>query len=82
MPLKNNNNLRPNKRLGQHFLVDKNIVHKIIDVSGVTSSDDILEIGPGKGALTIPFAGKVKSLTAVEKRQPHGRFSSGFNNKK
>lgn len=47
MPLKNNNNLRPNKRLGQHFLVDKNIVHKIIDVSGVTSSDDILEIGPG-----------------------------------
>jgi 16S rRNA (adenine1518-N6/adenine1519-N6)-dimethyltransferase len=67
MTLKHRNGLRPNKKLGQHFLTDKNTVQKIIDITGVTSSDDVLEIGPGKGALTIPLAGKVKSVTAVEK---------------
>ncbi|MFC1494411.1 16S rRNA (adenine(1518)-N(6)/adenine(1519)-N(6))-dimethyltransferase RsmA [Thermodesulfobacteriota bacterium] len=67
MDLKLRNGLRPNKRLGQHFLTDNNTIGKIISISGVTSSDDILEIGPGKGALTIPLAGKVNSIVAVEK---------------
>lgn len=64
---RNKNNLWPNKRLGQHFLNDKNTINKIIDISGMTSSDDILEIGPGMGALTIPLAARVKSIVAVEK---------------
>lgn len=67
MALKDKNNLRPNKRLGQHFLTDKNTINKIIDISGVDSSDNILEIGPGMGALTIPLAARVKSIVAVEK---------------
>jgi len=67
MPQKYSSDLRPNKRLGQHFLTDKNIIYKIIDISGLNSSDDILEIGPGMGALTIPLAEKVNSIVAVEK---------------
>lgn len=43
---------RPKKRFGQHFLVDQNIVRKILDVSKVGKGDAILEIGPGLGVLT------------------------------
>jgi 16S rRNA (adenine1518-N6/adenine1519-N6)-dimethyltransferase len=59
--------LKPNKRLGQHFLVDRNVIAQIIDKAGLDKSDDVLEIGPGMGALTIPMAGAVNSITAVEK---------------
>ena len=57
----------PNKRLGQHFLTDNNIIHQIIERSGFIGSDFILEIGPGKGALTIPLAKAVGYVFAVEK---------------
>ncbi|MGD9159436.1 MAG: 16S rRNA (adenine(1518)-N(6)/adenine(1519)-N(6))-dimethyltransferase RsmA [Desulfobacteraceae bacterium] len=63
----NKRGLKPNKRLGQHFLVDRNIINQIIEKSGLDKSDDVLEIGPGMGALTIPIAGVVNSIIAVEK---------------
>jgi len=53
--------------LGQHFLRDQSIIGEIIQRSGFQKSDDILEIGPGLGALTIPLAGHVNSIIAVEK---------------
>ncbi|NLA74840.1 MAG: ribosomal RNA small subunit methyltransferase A, partial [Deltaproteobacteria bacterium] len=59
--------LKPNKLLGQHFLVDHGIIRKIIKKAEVSSSDDVLEIGSGLGALTIPLAKEVKTITAVEK---------------
>ena len=58
---------RPKKRLGQNFLVDPFISDKIISLSGFSAEDTILEIGPGKGALTLPLARKVKHVVAVEK---------------
>lgn len=58
---------RPKKNLGQNFLVDPGISHKIIALSGFTAGDTILEIGPGKGALTLPLAEEVKHVVAVEK---------------
>lgn len=67
MTEKQYNDIQPNKKLGQHFLTDRNIINKIIDISGVSENDDILEIGPGMGALTIPLSGRVNSITAVEK---------------
>ena len=67
MDKNNKNSLKPNKRLGQHFLVDRNTIDKIIDMTGLGKSDDVLEIGPGMGALTIPLAGVVNSIVAVEK---------------
>ena len=57
----------PKKRLGQNFLVDPAISRKIISLSGFSADDTVLEIGPGKGALTLPLAGKVKHVVAVEK---------------
>lgn len=59
--------LKPNKRLGQHFLRDQSVIAEIIERSGFKKSDTVLEIGPGLGALTIPLAGQAGSIIAVEK---------------
>ena len=58
---------RPTKRLGQHFLVETKIIHKIIACARLTESDLVLEIGPGKGALTLPLARSVGRVVAIEK---------------
>ena len=52
----------PRKALGQNFLQDPNIIRKIVDSLAVKSSDTVLEIGPGRGALTellLPLAGQL-----------------------
>ncbi|MFO7601653.1 MAG: 16S rRNA (adenine(1518)-N(6)/adenine(1519)-N(6))-dimethyltransferase RsmA [Candidatus Desulfacyla sp.] len=59
--------LQPDKRLGQHFLVDGDIPDKIISSARFRSSDGVLEIGPGQGALTLPLSRAVSSIVAVEK---------------
>ena len=56
----------PKKRWGQNFLVDSNIINKIISSIDIKPSDSILEIGPGKGAITTLLAEKVKKITAIE----------------
>ena len=66
-PVKRGLGFRPNKRLGQHFLRDPNIIHEIIGRAGFTPSDHILEIGAGMGALTLPLAESVRHISAVEK---------------
>ena len=43
---------RTKKRLGQHFLTDKNVLSNIVSAFPATSNDWVLEIGPGTGALT------------------------------
>ena len=43
---------KPKKSLGQNFLIDKNIIDKIIKASDINSGDEILEVGPGTGNLT------------------------------
>lgn len=43
---------RPNKRLGQHFLHDENILYRMLNVFDIGSDDSVLEIGAGEGALT------------------------------
>ena len=43
---------RPLKSLGQNFLVDNNIIDKIIRSADIKPDDCVLEIGPGRGALT------------------------------
>ena len=65
---------RPRKRLGQHFLIQPGIVRKILDSAGFQSSDLVLEIGPGRGALTLPLAPLVGRLIAVEKDPRLVRF--------
>ncbi|MCL2702891.1 MAG: 16S rRNA (adenine(1518)-N(6)/adenine(1519)-N(6))-dimethyltransferase RsmA [Defluviitaleaceae bacterium] len=58
--------LRPNKALGQNFLVDPAAVDKITAAVNPGSGDFILEIGPGLGALTMPLARSAARVTAVE----------------
>ncbi len=55
------------KRFGQHFLKDRNILNKIVNVIKPEENETILEIGAGKGALTIPLSGLCGRLIAVEK---------------
>jgi 16S rRNA (adenine1518-N6/adenine1519-N6)-dimethyltransferase len=58
---------RPAKRsLGQNFLVDPNLQRKIVGALGAPSSAEVLEIGPGRGALTQHLAGRVRRLVLVE----------------
>ena len=55
------------KSLGQNFLIDKNIIKKIINLSKIEKKN-VIEIGPGKGALTEEILKKnPKSLTLIEK---------------
>ncbi len=58
--------LRARKRFGQHFLVDASVVDDIAAVLGVDSADRIVEIGPGRGALTAPLAATCDKLTVIE----------------
>lgn len=56
----------PKKRLGQHFLVDESILQQIADAAELEATDWILEIGPGRGALTRFVAPRCEKLFAVE----------------
>jgi len=55
------------KRLGQHFLHDKNIINKIISNLEINIKDTFIEIGPGEGALTTPLLEGVESIILIEK---------------
>jgi 16S rRNA (adenine1518-N6/adenine1519-N6)-dimethyltransferase len=59
-------NLRPKKRFGQNFLVDRNIIDKIVDAMEISEGDSVLEIGPGVGTLTLALADRGANVVAVE----------------
>lgn len=59
-------NFRPDKRLGQDFLIDRNIVDKIIHAAGITNKDVVVEIGAGVGNITKDVATIAKRLIGVE----------------
>jgi 16S rRNA (adenine1518-N6/adenine1519-N6)-dimethyltransferase len=56
----------PLKRLGQNFLIDPNIVRKIVALADLSPSDHVLEIGPGRGVLTEMLSHAAGRVTAVE----------------
>lgn len=58
--------MKAKKSLGQNFLIDKNIIKKIIDEVDSNESDLIIEIGPGRGALTSELKQKRSSIIAYE----------------
>lgn len=64
--LLNQYNLRANKRLGQNFLINQDIVEQIIEKSQITKEDTVLEIGPGLGTLTKALAKASKQVIAIE----------------
>jgi 16S rRNA (adenine1518-N6/adenine1519-N6)-dimethyltransferase len=60
-------NISPKKVLSQNFLIDGNIIRKIVETAKVTADDIVLEIGPGPGSLTEALLDKGASVIAVEK---------------
>jgi 16S rRNA (adenine1518-N6/adenine1519-N6)-dimethyltransferase len=58
--------LVPRKRWGQHFLVDRNILSKVVRTAGIEETDVVLEVGPGLGVLTLALAKEAKRVIAVE----------------
>ncbi|MDQ1638859.1 MAG: rRNA (adenine1518-N6/adenine1519-N6)-dimethyltransferase [Pyrinomonadaceae bacterium] len=57
---------RPSKRFGQNFLTDKSIVKRIIESLNPQPGETIVEIGPGRGALTAPLIERAGQLVAIE----------------
>ena len=58
--------LRPKKRLGQNFLIDRNVLDRIIDATGAGPGVNVLEIGPGLGVVTRELAEKGARVVCVE----------------
>lgn len=57
---------RARKRFGQNFLTCQNTINKIISAAHITEKDNVVEIGPGLGALTYQLLAKLKALTVIE----------------
>ncbi len=60
-------NLAPNKILGQNFLVDEEVLEKIIVTAEIKEGDNVIEIGPGLGVLTEAMLAKGANVAAIEK---------------
>ncbi|SUO94798.1 16S rRNA (adenine(1518)-N(6)/adenine(1519)-N(6))-dimethyltransferase RsmA [Suttonella ornithocola] len=58
--------IRAAKHLGQHFLTDESVISKMLSAIYPKIGDNILEIGPGLGALTLPVLSQSKIMTAIE----------------
>lgn len=54
------------KKYGQNFLVDENILNKIVEAAMINQQASVLEIGPGLGTMTLALADQAKSVTTVE----------------
>jgi len=58
--------LTPRKKWGQNFLVDRNILHKIVREARIEKEDTVLEIGPGLGEMTRVLADAARRVIAIE----------------
>ena len=54
------------KRFGQHFLVDESVIDRIVAAIDPRPGEAIVEIGPGRGALTAPLLARCEALTVIE----------------
>ena len=68
------NNIKPNKRLGQNFLINKYTISTILEILDIKDNDYVVEIGPGKGALTHHIINKTKNYVGVEKDENLSNF--------
>ncbi len=59
--------LATKKSLGQHFLVDDNVIGRILDLAAVDRTQTVLEIGPGIGTLTVALCEQAGAVVAVER---------------
>ena len=64
--LLNNHNFSFKKKFGQNFIIDENIIDKIVDSSKIDSDTMVIEIGPGAGSLTYKLCEKSKNVLCYE----------------
>ncbi len=57
---------RAKKRFGQHFLADRSVIERIVDCIDPRPGQALVEIGPGRGALTFALLARTPALTVVE----------------
>lgn len=67
--------LRARKGLGQHFLVDKRVLHRVVSAADLAPEDTVIEVGPGLGVLTRALAKRAAKVIAVE---ADGRLASAL----
>lgn len=58
--------LRPKKRLGQNFLIDRNVLNRLIEATCAAPNTNVLEIGPGLGVVTLELAIRDANVICVE----------------
>lgn len=59
--------LATKKSLGQHFLIDDNVVGRILELAALTGDETVLEVGPGLGTLTVALCEHAGAVVAVER---------------
>lgn len=64
--LLNGAGIRPLKRYGQNFLIDGNLIRKLVDAAEIGPADLVLEVGPGTGSLTEELLARAGHVVAVE----------------
>ncbi len=65
-PMSPRNGWRPSRRLGQNFLVDRRAAERIVEALAPLPGEKVLEIGPGRGALTVGLIERAGRIAAVE----------------
>lgn len=61
------NGFKPNRTLGQNFLIDRNTLDFLVDAAALAPGDNVLEVGPGLGVVTGEMLDRGAKVTAVEK---------------
>jgi len=69
--------LKPQKRYGQHFLIDRNLMDRLVDSAPIGLQDVVLEVGPGTASLTSLLAAKAGAVVAVEADRPMLDIAAG-----
>jgi len=59
--------LAPSRRMGQNFLIDRNVARKMVEASAVGPGDVVVEVGPGFGAITFGLAERAARVLGVER---------------
>lgn len=67
----------PDKRLGQNFLIDKNLLNLLLKTAAINSEDVVLEVGTGTGTLTEELVKKAGTVIAVEFDRTMAKITSG-----
>ena len=58
--------IQPTKKLGQNFVIDGNTVRRIVSAAGIVKGQQVVEVGPGLGSLTLGLLDVGASVVAVE----------------